>query len=145
MILQAIFPAVVDQMSDFNFFLDPAIETRFFGGDPFRKWLNSYNAFFYVVMSLLTPFARWFSVLLWTLISLLTYIYSLTIVRSFLPKIQNAPRLEFFIVPLLLLVLIFDNIQLEQIYMLILCASLLYYHYHNNLHGASSSMLLNQT
>ena len=124
MFIQAVLRTVVYKMSDFNLFLDPAVEARFFGDDPFRNWLNSYNAFFYVVMSLLTPFARWFSIVIWTLISLLSYIYSIAIIRSLMIRVDNKPRLEAFVAPLLLLVLIFDNIQLGQTNMVMMFAML---------------------
>ena len=131
MTIQAVIRAVVYRMSDFNMFLDPAVEARFFGDDPFNNWLNSYNAFFYVVMSLLTPFARWFSILIWTFLSVMVFIYSIAIVRSLLPKPIKAPRLEVFVVPLLLFVLIFDNIQLGQTNMVMMFAVLVSIFYLN--------------
>ena len=80
-------------------------------------------------MSLLTPFARWFSLIIWSLLSLLSYIYSIAIVRSMLPRLTSAPRLEFLIAPILLLVLIYDNIQLGQTNMIMLFAILVSIHY----------------
>jgi hypothetical protein len=142
MIVQAVLRTAVYRMSDFNLFLDPAIEAKFYGDDPFRNWLNSYNAFFYVVMSLLTPFARWFSIVLWTLLSILSYIYSIAIIKALLPKPVQAPKLEFLIAPLLLIVLIFDNIQLGQNNMLMMFAMLVALFYLEKRRAVKSGLAL---
>src|SRR5688500_3950011 len=66
---------VIIRASDFNMFIEPAIDARFHDQSPFEKWQgNSYNMFFYAFMSLLSPFNNWFSVLIWNLISIYLFI-----------------------------------------------------------------------
>ena len=74
-VTQAVVRSVVYNRSDFNAFLRPAIEVRFFDKNFLIDFLfNSYPPFFYTLISLFSPFALWFSSLLWALsICLLSY------------------------------------------------------------------------
>lgn len=103
-------------MSDFNMFLDPAVDARFFDKNPFEAWPgNSYNAFFYVIMSLFSPFARWFAVLLWSILNTYFFIVCIYIIHQLLPKpYQSRMKYPYLIAPALMLFLFIDNIQLGQ-------------------------------
>ncbi len=101
--------------SDFNMFIEPAIDARFFEKNPFEAWPgNSYTAFFYAVMSLFSPFAKWFAIVLWSLLNLCFYILSIAIVHQLLPTKFQHHNFYYWIAPLLLVFLFIDNIQLGQ-------------------------------
>ena len=69
-IVQAVIRSAIYHHADLNAFLNPTIDTRFFNGDPFINYPNnSYSSFFYSVMTLLTPFDRWFAALLWAVMN----------------------------------------------------------------------------
>ena len=123
--------------SDFNMFLDPAIDARFFDKSPFESWKgNSYNAFFYGVMSLLSPFSKWFASLIWSVLNILLFIGSCSILNKLLPPLNN--KKQYLIAPLLLLLVFADNIQLGQsnIIVLFTCLAAMYSLYRNkNIHA----------
>ena len=81
---------VIIYMSDFNMFLDPAVDAKFFEKDPITTWTNnSYSPFFYSVMSIFSPFARWFAVILWSLISILSLMAVYSITKFFFPSLKT--------------------------------------------------------
>lgn len=134
LVVQAVLRTHVYRMSDFNMFLDPAVDARFRDRSPFVYWqMNSYSPFFYSVMSLFTPFARWLAITLWTLLSILCYFWTIGLVhyliRGQIPKFTRwlllAPGALFFV--------FFDNIQLGQSNLVMLFAVVLgVYHVSRN-------------
>jgi glycosyl transferase family 87 len=133
-IVQAVIRAAVYDFADLNFFLDPAIGMRFFNEDPFIVWPgNSYPAFFYAVMSLLTPFDRWFSSLLWAVLNVAFYIWIIAILNELIRLTQpGRDKWSYFIAPLLTLILFAINIHLGQSNILMLLAVIIgaYYLFH---------------
>lgn len=123
-IVQAVVRAAVYDFADLNFFLDPAIGTRFLGQDPFVDWPdNSYPPFFYGVMSLLTPFDRWFSSLLWAILNVAFYVWIIAIINDLIKQTQpERSKWSYFIAPLLTLILLAINIHLGQSNILMMLA-----------------------
>ena len=115
-IAQAVVRAAVYDFADLNFFLDPAIGIRFFGQNPLIDWPdNSYPPFFYGVMSLLTPFDRWFSSLLWAILNIGFYVWTIAIINEIIKQTQpERSRWSYFIAPLLTMILFAINIHLGQ-------------------------------
>ncbi len=75
--------------STLNELLDPAEGVRFFGKDFFADWPNnSYTAFSYTVMSVLTPFNRWFASFLWGLMNISFIIGTIAIITEMIAKTQ---------------------------------------------------------
>ena len=130
-IVQAVIRAAVYDFADLNFFLDPAIGTRFFGQDPFIDWPdNSYPPFFYGVMSLITPFDRWFSSLLWALLNVAFYIWIIAIVNAMIKETQpERTKWSYFIAPLLTMILFAINIHLGQSNILMMLAIIMAAYY----------------
>ena len=130
-IVQAVIRAAVYDFADLNFFLDPAIGTRFFGQDPFIDWPdNSYPPFFYGVMSLITPFDRWFSSLLWAVLNVAFYIWIIAIVNEMIRETQpERTKWSYFIAPLLTMILFAINIHLGQSNILMMLAIILAAYY----------------
>jgi len=116
--------AIYEGAADLNFFLDPAIDIKFFNEDPFVTWpWNSYPAFFYSVMSLLTPFSRWFSSLLWAVLSTLFFIGIIAIVMDLIKQTQPERRQwSYLIGPLFVSFLFAINIHLGQSNLIMLFA-----------------------
>jgi hypothetical protein len=114
---------VIIYASDFNMFIDPAIDARFHHQNPFVKWTgNSYNMFFYAFMSLLSPFNNWFAVIIWSLVSIYLYILAIAIMHRMLPLAHAKHKWYYLIAPVMLGFLLFDNIQLGQSNILMLFA-----------------------
>lgn len=115
-------------MSDFNMFIDPAVDAKFFDKDPITTWTNNaYSPFFYSVMSVFSIFSRWFAVILWSLISLAGIIISIQIIRHFLGK---ALSIQIYLWALgISLFSLVDNFQLGQcnVFLLALMLGALYY------------------
>ena len=130
-IVQAVIRAAVYDFADLNFFLDPAIGTRFFGQDPFIDWPdNSYPPFFYGVMSLLTPFDRWFSSLLWAVLNVAFYVWIIAIVNEMIRETQpERTKWSYFIAPLLTMILFAINIHLGQSNILMMLAIIMSAYY----------------
>ena len=130
-IVQAVIRAAVYDFADLNFFLDPAIGTRFFGQDPFVDWPdNSYPPFFYSVMSLLTPFDRWFSSLLWAILNVAFYVWIIAIVNNLIKQTQpERSKWSYFIAPLLTMILFAINIHLGQSNILMMLAIIMAAYY----------------
>lgn len=130
-IVQAVVRAAVYDFADLNFFLDPAIGTRFFGQDPFVDWPdNSYPPFFYGVMSLLTPFDRWFSSLLWAMLNVAFYVWIIAIVNDLIKQTQpQRSKWSYFIAPLLTMILLAINIHLGQSNILMMLAIIMAAYY----------------
>ncbi|RLD24726.1 MAG: hypothetical protein DRI71_01710 [Bacteroidetes bacterium] len=130
-IVQAVIRAAVYDFADLNFFLDPAIGTRFFGQDPFIDWPdNSYPPFFYGVMSLLTPFDRWFSSLLWAVLNVAFYVWIVAIVNEMIKETQpERTKWSYFIAPLLTMILFAINIHLGQSNILMMLAIIMAAYY----------------
>ena len=130
-IVQAVIRAAVYDAADLNFFLDPAIGTRFFGQDPFIDWPdNSYPPFFYGVMSLITPFDRWFSSLLWAVLNVAFYVGIIAIVNEII-KLTQPERVKwsYFIAPLLTMIFFAINIHLGQSNIIMLLAIMMAAYY----------------
>jgi Glycosyltransferase family 87 len=130
-IVQAVLRAAVYDFADLNFFLDPAIDIRFFGKDPYIAWPdNSYPAFFYAVMSLLTPFDRWFSALLWAVLNIGFYVLIIAIVNEMIRQTQpEKDHWSYFIAPLLTIILFAINIHLGQSNILMMLAVIMAAYY----------------
>ncbi len=115
LIVQAVLRAWVYDKSDFNAFVGPAIELKFHGRSPFVEGhYNSYNAFFYCIMNLFAPFARWFAIILWTVISILCYFWTIGLVHHLING--RLPKFKFQLLwaPFAMIFIFFDNIQLGQ-------------------------------
>ena len=130
-IAQAVVRAAVYDFADLNFFLDPAIGTRFFGQNPFIDWPdNSYPPFFYGVMSLLTPFDRWFSSLLWAILNVAFYVWTVAIINEIIKQTQpERNKWSYFIAPLLTMILFAINIHLGQSNILMMLAVIMAAYY----------------
>ena len=130
-IAQAVVRAAVYDFADLNFFLDPAIGTRFFGQNPFVDWPdNSYPPFFYGVMSLLTPFDRWFSSLLWAVLNVTFYVWIIAIINEIIKETQpERSNWSYFIAPLLTMILFAINIHLGQSNILMMLAIIMAAYY----------------
>lgn len=116
MYAQAIVRYVVYDKSDFNVFMVPAIGARFHGENPIETYtINSYNAFFYVVLSLLAPFTKWMAITIWTTINLLLYFWIIGISYALINN-GNLPQFskKLLVGPFLFVFPFFDNIQLGQ-------------------------------
>ena len=130
-VVQAVIRAAIHNFADLNFFLDPAIDMRYYAIDPYVAWPdNSYTAFFYAVMSLLNPFDRWFASLLWAVLNVAFYIWIIAIVNELIR--QNQPgrtKWSYFIAPLLTLILFAINIHLGQSNILMILAMVIAAYY----------------
>lgn len=119
---------VVIYMSDFNMFIDPAVDAKFFNKDPITTWTNNaYSPFFYSVMSVFTVFSRWFAVFLWSVLSLGFMVIIMQIVKHFL-----ADKLSFkhYIIGIaIMLFSLVDNFQLGQCNVLLLSLMLIALYY----------------
>ncbi len=130
-IVQAVIRAAVYDFADLNFYLDPAIGIRFFGHDPVIDWPgNSYPPFFYGVMSLLIPFDRWFSSLVWAILNVAFYIWIIAIINEIISLTQpERVKWSYFIAPLLTMILFAINIHLGQSNLLMMLAIIIAAYY----------------
>lgn len=130
-IVQAVIRAAVYDFADLNFYLDPAIGIRFFGQDPVIDWPgNSYPPFFYGVMSLLIPFDRWFSSLVWAILNVAFYIWIIAIINEIISLTQpERVKWSYFIAPLLTMILFAINIHLGQSNLLMMLAIIIAAYY----------------
>jgi hypothetical protein len=115
-IVQAVIRSAIYHHADLNAFLNPTIDTRFFNGDPFINYPNnSYSSFFYSVMTLLTPFDRWFAALLWAVMNTAFYLLIIAMVNELIRQTQlERKKWSYFIAPLLTFAVFAINIHLGQ-------------------------------
>ena len=143
-LFQALNRAVFIDAADLNGFIDPAIAAKFLDEDPFiMAPNNSYSAFFYVVMSILSPFARWFASLLWGVANIAFYLWSIVVINDILLKTQpDRKKLNYFIAPILTAPIFAINVHMGQTNMIVLlCVLVSMFYLYLNKHLKSALFL----
>lgn len=134
---------VIIYMSDFNMFIDPAIDAKFFHKDPITHWTNnSYSPFFYAIMSFFSIFSRWFAVILWSLISLAGLFIVFSISIELIQKNAKHHPLKITLILLSLSTVLIDNFQLGQCNIIVLTLIVLSIYYDNKGKNIKSSFFL---
>lgn len=130
-VLQAMNRAALLDASDLRGYLEACIAAKYLDQDVFITFPNnSFSAFFYVVMSLLTPFAHWFYALLWSLANIAFYLWTMVVMNEIILKTQPGRKeVNVFLAPVLTAVLLATNIHMGQSNNIILLCSVLSMYY----------------
>lgn len=143
-LFQGVNKAAIRGSSDFKGYLEVCVAARHLDQDVFVTVPNnSMSAFFYAVMSLFTPFALWFSSLLWGIANVAFYLWSIVVMNDILRKTQpHRQNLNTFLSPVLTLALFATNIHMGQSNLIILlCILVSMFYLYLNKHVKSALFL----